>query len=153
DSLQKVPATRFAEPSRSTSRAGAVGGSGKSNANGASAAELSLYCLGVDQVVHLVEAPVTDLVEGVLGQLQGGAGGGHAEPFLRACALVEQPGRPAVTVDGDVLDPPGEVRHRIAVRLQFRDDVVPRDRLAVLDELVVNELGHAVKVVSVKRID
>jgi hypothetical protein len=67
---------------------------------------------------------------GVLGILDRGAGGGH-----------------------EVLDPPGEVRHRVGVPLLVRDDVVPRDRLAVHDERVVDELGHAVKIMSVERSD
>ncbi|MEU6322997.1 SDR family oxidoreductase [Streptomyces sp. NPDC047009] len=44
---------------------------------------MSLYGLGVDQVVHLVEASVTDLVEGVLGVLDRFGGRGDAEPLLR----------------------------------------------------------------------
>jgi hypothetical protein len=99
------------------------------------------------------EPPVTNLIDGVLDDLERGAGGSHAEPLLGGRARVGQTGGQAITIDRGLPGLPVEVRDRVDIAVQHSDDLVPSARLAVQGGLVVDELVHAGDLVGVERPD
>src|SRR5437867_3358873 len=107
----------------------------------------------VVQVGHLHESTVADGVDDVLGYLEGPSGGGDVEPLLDRSAGVDRAYRDAVAIDQQFLDVPVEVGDGVEDYLQGRDDIVAAAGGAVQQNLVVDELVHAVEFVIVERLD
>src|SRR5262249_15019513 len=118
-------------------------GFGRTTIASARLGELALHVEDIHRVVHLVEAAVPDLVEGELGVLHRHAGGRQAEPRLDRRPDVEEAAGDLVALDGQVDGPPDEVGHSGDMTFELRDNIVAGDALAVLDQLVMDELGHA----------
>src|SRR6185369_2861451 len=79
---------------------------------GSSGTELSLDLFSVVNGRHVLEAPVDDLIDGVLHHLERLPRGLHADKLLRGSTRVDQLGSYAITVDNEVRQLPVQVRHR-----------------------------------------